>query len=88
MREDGDRRLLDLGTVNDIYADGIGAVEILGDCVRVSFFAYRTAARRAGGWQREKVIVAKVVRPLSSAGQLEPMIQVQLSALTGPRSAQ
>jgi hypothetical protein len=47
--------------ISDVYADGIAYVENLGNCIRV---AYYTWAWIAGA--REKVIVAKIVRPLSS----------------------
>ncbi len=47
--------------ISDIYADGIAYVENLGNCIRVAYFVWQ----RVGG-QREKVIVAKIVRPMNS----------------------
>lgn len=48
--------------ISDVYADGIAYVENLGNCIRIAYFTWA----RTGNGFKEKVIVAKIVRPLSS----------------------
>ena len=47
--------------ISDVYADGIAYVENLGNCIRVAYFVWQRVAGK-----REKIVVAKIVRPLSS----------------------
>jgi hypothetical protein len=47
--------------ISDVYADGIAYIENLGNVIRVAYFVWQRH-----GKTREKVIVAKIVRPLSS----------------------
>lgn len=49
--------------VSDVYADGIGAIEDLGDCFRTIYFTY---SRPLEGGAIERVVVAKLVRPKKS----------------------
>lgn len=52
--------------VADIYADGIGAVEILGDNVRIIFYTQENG---------EKIISCKLVRPIKSVrGELVKLL--------------
>lgn len=56
--------LIELLTVKDVYADGIGAVEPLsGDNFRTTYFAYQ---RLPGSLILTRVAVCKLVRPRSS----------------------
>jgi hypothetical protein len=57
------RPLVELMPITDIYADGIGEIENLGDCFRMIFFTY---SRPLEGGATERVVVAKVVRPKKS----------------------
>ena len=52
--------LVETMPVNDIYCDGIGAVENLGDCFRTIYFTY---SRPLDGGRIERVVVARLVRP-------------------------
>lgn len=49
--------LLEPCPISDIYADGIGRVENLGNCLRLVFFTWS---------EGERVVVAKLIRPVSS----------------------
>lgn len=55
--------LIELCPIMDTYTDDIGAVDNLGSCCRVTFFTW---ARPYGGGAPEKVVVAKIIRPLAS----------------------
>lgn len=60
--------------IPDIYADGFAYVERLGCCFRVAYFTWSNT-----GPHPEKIVVAKLVRPLSSltaTGQLARMLEV------------
>lgn len=63
---EGRQSFIDTGACADIYADGIAHVENLGSVCRVFFFTY--TAEFAGG-PLERVIVAKLIRPLTSLHQ-------------------
>lgn len=58
-----DGQIIDTGMVPDTYSDGIAYVENLGTCCRVFFYTY---AAPAYGAPLERVIVAKIVRPIAS----------------------
>lgn len=53
--------LNDLGTERDVFACGLGAIEIMGPVVRFCFYAEQTTMGA-----RERVVVAKIVMPLSA----------------------
>ena len=55
--------LCDFGQYPEIYADGVGEIQILGVNARVMFFSWQ---RMEGVFRR--TIVATVVRPVSSLG--------------------
>lgn len=57
------RQIIDTGMVPDTYSDGIAYVENLGTCCRVFFYTF---AAPAYGAPLERVIVAKIVRPIAS----------------------
>lgn len=57
------RPMVETMSVADIYADGIGEIENLGDCFRMIFFTY---SRPLEGGAIERVVVAKLVRPKKS----------------------
>lgn len=57
------RPLVETSIVTDIYADGIGDIENLGDCFRTIYFTF---SRPLEGGAVERVVVAKLVRPKKS----------------------
>ena len=57
------RPLVEVVPINDIYADGIGSVENLGDCFRTIYFTFSWPL---DGGAIERVVVAKIVRPKKS----------------------
>lgn len=58
--------------ISDVYSDGIAYIENLGNCIRVAYFTWS----RSGGGPPEKVIVAKIVRPVSSLIPYEDMLKM------------
>lgn len=54
--------------ISDIYADGIAYIENLGNCIRIAYFTWT----RVEG-HRQKVVVAKIVRPIASLLSNEEM---------------
>lgn len=57
------RPLVEAMTIPDIYSDGIGAIENLGDCFRTIFFTF---SRPFDGGAVERIVVARLVRPKKS----------------------
>lgn len=57
------RPLVEMMPISDIYADGIGEIENLGDCFRAIYFTF---SRPPDGGAIERVMVAKLVRPKKS----------------------
>lgn len=55
---------IDNAGVPDIYADDIETVEVVGPNVRVIFFTWQGPPGN-----RQKVVVAKIVRPIEQAGK-------------------
>lgn len=67
-------RLIEATPIPDIYADGIGAVELLGSCVRVILYAEHG---------RDRIVVAKIIRQIATIDRdrLERMIAEQLARI-------
>lgn len=55
--------LVEVMPISDIYADGIGQIENLGDCFRMIFYTY---SKPLEGGAQERVVVAKIIRPKKS----------------------
>ena len=55
-----ERDYLESVALTDIYADGIADVELLGDNVRLIYFTWESG---------QKVMVAKIVGPLSATSE-------------------
>lgn len=55
--------LVEAMPISDIYADGIGDIENLGDCFRTIYFTF---SKPLDGGAIERVVVAKLVRPKKS----------------------
>ena len=68
---------VELIPISDIYADGIGAVEVLGGNVRVIYYTWEGPPG-----ERNKVVVAKLVMPIKAANEraLAKMLSEQLAA--------
>jgi len=68
------RGMIEPVSIPDIYADDLGTVELLGPNVRQYYFVWS---------EGQKVVVAKIVRPLVTidAGQLIRMVQAETLAL-------
>ena len=68
---------VELITISDIYADGVGAVEVLGGNVRVIYYTWEGPPG-----ERNKVIVAKLVMPIGAVNEraLAKMLSEQLAA--------
>lgn len=52
-RREASMRLIEPYPILDVYADGIGGVEILGTCVRLTFFTWQAG---------DRLVVAKIIR--------------------------
>jgi hypothetical protein len=68
--------LIDLGNYQETYADGLAAVQVLGCCARLLYFTYQPTV--AGIFRR--VVVASIVRPVSTMGQSAEMIRAAIAA--------
>ena len=68
---------VELVPIADIYADGVGAVELLGGNVRVIYYTWEGPPG-----ERNKVVVAKLVMPINAVNQraLGKMLSDQLAA--------
>jgi hypothetical protein len=68
---------VELVPIADIYADGVGAVELLGGNVRVIYYTWEGPPG-----ERNRVIVAKLVMPINALTQraLGKMLSEQLAA--------
>lgn len=69
------RPLIEMMPITDIYADGIGEIENLGDCFRMIYFTY---SQPFDGGPMERIAVAKLVRPkktiLTKGGEIAKWI--------------
>jgi hypothetical protein len=68
---------IELVPISDIYADGVGAVEVLGGNVRVIYYTWEGPPG-----ERNKVVVAKLVMPIGAVNEraLAKMLSEQLAA--------
>ena len=68
---------VELIPISDIYADGVGAVEVLGGNVRVIYYTWEGPPG-----DRNKVVVAKLVMPIGAVNEraLAKMLSEQLAA--------
>ena len=68
---------VELIPISDIYADGVGAVEVLGGNVRVIYYTWEGPPG-----ERNKVVVAKLVMPINAVNEraLARMLSEQLAA--------
>jgi hypothetical protein len=68
---------VELIPISDIYADGVGAVEVLGGNVRVIYYTWEGPPG-----ERNKVVVAKLVMPIGAVNEraLAKMLSEQLAA--------
>jgi len=68
---------VELIPISDIYADGVGAVEVLGGNVRLIYYTWEGPPG-----ERNKVIVAKLVMPINAVNEraLGKMLSEQLAA--------
>lgn len=73
--------LIDTGMVQDIYSDGIARLEIIGNQCRFIMFSWQLICGRP-----ERVVVAKIVRPLSSIPMDLKLFAPQVVRLDAPAS--
>jgi hypothetical protein len=66
----------------DVYVDGIGAFEVLGETVRI--ITYRFHGVETGG-EMKKVAVVGVVKPLLVFGNCIEQMQAMLTAMPVPQ---
>jgi hypothetical protein len=68
---------IELVPISDIYADGVGAVEVLGGNVRIIYYTWEGPPG-----ERNKVVVAKLVMPIGAVNEraLAKMLSEQLAA--------
>jgi hypothetical protein len=68
---------VELIPISDIYTDGVGAVEVLGENVRIIYYTWEGPPG-----ERNKVVVAKLVMPIDAVNEraLAKMLFAQLAA--------
>jgi hypothetical protein len=68
-------QLIELTSITDVYADGLHRIELLGDCVRLVYFRWKTT--EDGHWQRVAADIAVVCpRSVLRARDMWPNVPV------------
>jgi hypothetical protein len=57
--------LIEPAMAPEFFIDGVGAIEKIGDCIRIYFCAEQMPIE-AGGAPAHKIVTVKIVRPLAS----------------------